>query len=736
MGLIFHYPLNDKITGNKERGLDFLSSPKRVIYALLLVLLVLPAITYSQDTPDVEKQAVDILWDTWGIPHIYGTDNESVFYGFGWTQMHNHGDLILRLYAEARGESAQYLGEAALENDVYMHTLGVPTRSQALYDAQPDDIKHHIDSFTAGINAYASAHPEHINMELQEVLPVRSTDVMGAWLRLLIFFQSNPRSPVMLQAQQWGSDQIGSNGWAVAPGRSASGNALLLINPHLPWGNMFITMEAQLISPEVNIYGAAFVGLPVMAYGFNRDLGWAMTVNPIDNVDLYELTLVDEGHYLLDGEIIPLDAQEITVQVRTEDGGLRPHSFVVAQSVHGPIVAQGEGKLLALRIAGIERGGILGQLWEMAQAENLDDFQAALGSLQLPMFNILYADRAGNIMHVFNGLVPKHDEGDWVSWQTIQPGDDSALIWDEYHTYDELPKVINPSSGWLQNANEPPWTNTLPPVLDPNNFPAYMTAPPSMPFRSQSSARMLAEDDSITFDEMVAYKHSTFSELGARVLDDLLILINVSSDRGLEPAAEVLRNWDGRTDATSRGGVLFAEWWARYQATASARFTTPYDFTAEPFRTPDGLADPEAALAALQNAVSYVESNFGALDVAWGEIYRLKIHGQDLPASGADGELGVFRVLFAGPWSLGSQLDNAAQYPVIGGDGFVAVVEFGDGEMPQAQVLTAYGNASQASSPHRADQLPLFAAQQLREAWVTREAVEAHLREEETLTLP
>ncbi|HEX2618671.1 MAG TPA: penicillin acylase family protein, partial [Phototrophicaceae bacterium] len=189
--------------------------------------------------------------------------------------------------------------------------------------------------------------------------------------------------------------------------------------------------------------------------------------------------------------------------------------------------------------------------------------------------------------------------------------------------------------------------------------------------------------------------------------------------------------WDHHTDADSRGGVLFAEWWAHYRTSAKQIFTVSYDFKAEPFSTPDGLADQDAALAALSEAAVFVEDNFGALDVPWGDVYRVKLAGQNIPANGADGELGVFRVIWAGPWELGTPLDADQQYPGTGGDGFVAVVEFGT--TIHAQVLTIYGNASQPGSPHAGDQLALFAQQKLRDALLTREAVEANLEKEETV---
>ncbi len=125
-------------------------------------------------------------------------------------------------------------------------------------------------------------------------------------------------------------------------------------------------------------------------------------------------------------------------------------------------------------------------------------------------------------MHLFNGQVPVRSKGDFEYWEGIIPGDTSTTLWTKTHPYPDLPRAIDPPSGWLQNANDPPWTTTFPLVLNPDNYPPYMAPRGPMSFRAQRSARMLAEDKRISFQEMVDYKHSTRMELADRLLDDLL----------------------------------------------------------------------------------------------------------------------------------------------------------------------------------------------------------------------
>ena len=136
------------------------------------------------------------------------------------------------------------------------------------------------------------------------------------------------------------------------------------------------------------------------------------------------------------------------------------------RSVHGPVVAERDGSPIALRLVAVDRwvsaAGVLEQWWEMGRAQSLAEFEAALRRLQLPLTTVLYADRDGHVLYVFTGQVPVRSSGDWEFWAGVVPGDTSATLWSTIHPYEDLPRVTNPPGGWVQNANEPPWTATLP----------------------------------------------------------------------------------------------------------------------------------------------------------------------------------------------------------------------------------------------------------------------------------
>ena len=654
-----------------------------------------------------------------------------LFYAFGWAQMASHGDLLLRLYGEARGRASEYWGEAHVDADRWLHTMDVPKRARVWYEEQSPEFRGNLDAFAAGINAYAGEHADMIDDEVEVVLPVNGVDVLAHAQRAVhIAFYAGSWNPQV--AQQYLAR--GSNGWAIGPSRAADGHAMLLANPHLAWSGISLFYEAHLVAPGVDMYGASLVGLPVLAIAFNDRLGWTHTVNATSPLTQYELMLKDGG-YRFDGEVRGFEERVDTLRILADDGTIREEVQRIRWSVHGPVIAERGDKAVALRAVGFDAPGLLEQWWDMGRAENLAEFEAALRRQQVPVFTVMYADRDGHILYHFGGRVPVRSGGDYLDWfAKVQPGDSSRTLWTEIHSYDELPRVMDPPSSWLQNANDVPWTTTFPPVLNPEDFPPYITARPVFWARGQRSARMLAEDDQITFDELIEYKHSTRMELADLILDDLVLAARQHGGPLARRAADVLEAWDRAADPESRGAVLFVRWgnevfndlqgfWGRRRVPL---FSTPWSLDA-PFTSPDGLADPAKAVRALETAARKVESDHGALDVAWGDVYRLQGNGLDLPANGGGDPWGIFRATFY-------RRTGDGHFVAVGGDTYVAAVEFAD--PVRARVLLTYGNATQPHSPHLYDQLKLFAHKELREAWLTRAEVETHLELREPVFPP
>jgi acyl-homoserine-lactone acylase len=663
----------------------------------------------------------EILWDSYGVPHIYASSRRELAHAFGWAQMQNHGDLLLRLYAQSRGRAAELLGPDYLADDRWTWTVDIPGLAARDYDLQRPEMRAHIDAFVAGINDFAREHPELIGDSVRAVLPVTGVDVLANQQRLALARFLTSRGQVQAETRDW---QRGSNAWAIAPSRSASGHTLLLANPHLPWSDIFTWIEAQYSMPGVDVYGGALVGSPVLQIAFNDDLGWTHTVNTQDTEDLYELTLSGSG-YRYDGTVRPFTERVHVLQVRDSAGVLRDDTLRIRSSIQGPIVATRTGRAIALRVVGMVPATPYGfeQWWDMGRARNLAEFQRTIRPNQVTGQNIIYGDRAGHVMAFYGGNSPVRSHGDGAYWAGIVPGDSSSTLWTALHPFGDLPMTLDPPSGWVQNANDPPWYSTFPVAVRPGDYPSYF-GPQGMGLRPQRSALMLLSDSSFTWEEFVHAARDTRMELADRLLDDLLPLARASGSVTVRRAAELLTRWDRTADAGSRGGVLFVQWWTDYgrRMGAKSRYARAWSAT-DPLHTPDGLADTVAARAALESAASTVTKNYGGLDVPWGDAYRLRQDSLDLPGNGASGEYGVFSVVNYQPAGSG-------RYRAVGGDSYEAVIEFSS--PVRAMSLVAYGNASRAGSPHRTDQLRLFAQKTFKPVWRTRAEVEAHLERRET----
>lgn len=663
----------------------------------------------------------EILWDRFGVPHVYAKTEAGAFYGFGYAQARNHGNLLIHLYGEARAKAAEYWGEAFEAQDRWLIANDVPARALAWYEAQTPQMRANLDAFAAGINAYEAAHPEELDAELRQVLPVAGVDVMAHAHRLMNYVYIASERRVL--GERAANEAGGSNAWAVAPSRSASGHTLLLANPHLPWSPSLLSyFEAQLEAPGLSLYGATQVGLPVLRFGFNEDLGFTNTVNTLQGFTAYKLRLAGDG-YLFDGQRRAFTTQQKSYRVRQDDGTLKTVRFTQRFAVQGPVFELADGKtMVALKVAGLDRPGALQQYLDMGKARSWAQFQQALRRLQVPMFNIVYADRAGHIFYLDNGILPRHRGGDHAYWSKPVPGDTSSTLWNDVHRYEDLPQVLDPPGGFVQNANDPPWVSTWPRVLDPGAYPAYLGNVGPMSLRAQLSVKLLERTPKLSFEDFVARKLETRSLMADRLLPELLKAAQDNADPDVALAARLLGEWDHRFEAPARGALLFETWASIFSPrnfTDESNYAVPWTLD-DPLETPRGLKNPAAAVAMLKDAVARTRALYGAVDRPYGEVSRFHLGDVNLPGNGGFGNTGVFRTITWGP------MKNGERTPVHG-ETWVSLVEFG--RPLRAVGLMSYGNASQPGSRHHSDQLRFLASKTFRRLWVQRADVEDNLED-------
>ncbi|MGM0670055.1 MAG: penicillin acylase family protein, partial [Gemmatimonadota bacterium] len=331
--------------------------------------------------------------------------------------------------------------------------------------------------------------------------------------------------------------------------------------------------------------------------------------------------------------------------------------------------------------------------------------------------NLTYADADGNILIFWNAATP-------VLPHPYREGEPSTAlssdgVWTELYPFEDLPQLLNPRGGYVQNANDPPYYYNLHEPLSPERYPENFPDP-RLRFRSQNSLELVHTDEILTLEEMVELKHSMKMVLADRVKEDLVAAVRAREAGGeMEEAIGLVEAWDNTVGRESRGSTLFEIWAQRYfeEVEEDDQFREPWSREA-PMGTPRGLGDPEAAADAFRWAVDEMKSRFGSWDVTWGEVHRIRAGEKDIAVGGCASALGCFRV-------LGYVEDEDGRFKVYRGDGWVLAVEFSD--PPRAYSILAYGNSNREDSPYFYDQAELFADNRMKPVAFTEEDIRADL---------
>ncbi len=664
---------------------------------------------------------VEIRRDVWGVPHILGETHEAASFGYGYAAAEDHVLNIARLFLQARGEEAKYFGEKFIESDFAVKQFGVHRVAEERFGELPPWTQDMYTGYAAGYNEYLDQHRSELPDWVQ---PVTAVDVLAHGRKVVFDFATDrgqikrigKQKTAMLDQTRTGF--YGSNMWAINAERSASGKALLLGNPHLRWSGSHIWHEVHITIPgTMNMYGATLIGFPGPSIGFNNDLGWSHTVNPHDSDDIYELTLHprDPSKYWYDGVYRDLTKEVINVEVKT-DGGIDTIGREFWWSHYGPIVKQIGNKAYAFKSANIDefRSGVQASM--MGKARNLDEFRRAVDVQGLAMFNICYADADGNSFYLFNGRFPQRPPG--YDWSGVVPGDTSATEWYNVLRQGRLPSLVNPPGGYVQNCNSSPWYTNMRAVIDRHDYPEDL-APLANTLRSQHSLLMLETDEPIDLDYLLKKKYNYDLLLADRVKEDLIAVLRGRESGGvsLDPAAELLAQWDNTVSPESVGSVLFVQFWNRYAKEAKPVFDVAWSED-KPMSTPYGIGDERAARRTMAEAVKAMEDAVGTISVPWGMAFRLRKGDVDVPIGGLTTEFGAFRVVGYVEAEDGRQV-------AAGGDSFVFAVEFSD--PPRAQSIMAYSQSDDPDSPHYNDQCEMFAKGEWKPVFFTEADIAANL---------
>lgn len=675
---------------------------------------------------------VEIIRDDFGVPHIYGKNDADAVFGLLYAQCEDDFRRVERNYLWAMGRLAELEGEKELYSDLRAQLYMTTSEAQKAYQQAPEWLKELCVAFADGINYYLYTHPEvqpQVITQYEPWMPLFFFEgSIGGDLeristaRLKAFYE--PKASLGLKQELEESmllnfdEPRGSNGIAIAPSLSESGNAMLLINPHT---SFYFRPEVHVISQEgLNAYGAVTWGQFFVYQGFNEKTGWIHTSTFVDFIDEFvEDVTVENGHYRYryGEEKRPLETQQITLKYK-EGNLLKEKEFTIYRTHHGPITHQERGKWVATKINWNPVQALI-QSYTRTKLANYAEFKEMMDLRTNSSNNTVFADGEGNIAYFHGNFIPKRNPN--LDFSKPVDGADPMTDWQGLHTVDESILILNPGTGWIQNCNSTPFTAAGEFSPKKEDYPGYM-APDQENFRGLHAIKLLEEQkEKLSLDGFLALAYDPFLPAFSYLIPELLAATKESNLTREAAALAILASWDYKTSKESVAMSLAHFYGENYQRVfrSLSRFAQP---------NPTAKVPTSAEIKQVfQQTLTQMEADFGSWNIPWGEINRFQRLSGAIDADFDDHKPYVPIGLASGNWgalaAFGARAtENTKRLYGYRGNSFVAVVEFG--EKVRAKSVLAGGQQADPNSPHFFDQGQRYADAQFKEVAFYREDVE------------
>jgi acyl-homoserine-lactone acylase len=686
---------------------------------------------------------VTILRDTWGIPHVFGKTDADAVFGMLFAQAEDDFNRVELNYINALGRLAEVEGEKDIWRDLRMKLYVDPVELKAKYAASPVWLKALMDAYADGLNWYLVTHPQVKPKLIARFEPWMALafsegsiggDIETINLKGLEDFYGKVPEPSVALAdaneagQGFDPEPRGSNGFAIAPRRTANGHALLMINPHT---SFYFRPEIHMVSDEgLNAYGAVTWGQFFVYQGFNDRIGWMHTSGGGDVIDEYlETVSSHDGRWVYrygDGERAVRE-KTITLPYRT-DHGLASRTVTAYFTHHGPVIRAQDGKWVAVRMMDDAMHALM-QSYGRTKARNYAAFYKVMQLRTNSSNNTVYADADGNIAYFHGNFIPRRDPR--FDWTKPVDGSDPATEWQGLHDVADTITVFNPKSGYVSNTNNWPCTGFGASSPDCARYPAYMWSLPQNP-RGIHAERVLHDAHDLTLDGLIAKAYDSyltaFEPLVPAVAKDWDALPDADPLKArLAAQVALLRGWDLRFSTTSVPTSLAVYWGQDMVKQSSARAKADHIPVIDFVQT---RLTPRERLDALARASDKLRADFGDWKTPWGEINRFQRLSGAVDQRYDDSKQSLPVGFTSANWgSLASFGMTAPQTTkrIYGdrGNSFVAAVEFGP--RVRAKSILAGGESGDPASPHFTDQAAMYSRGEFKDVLYYRADIEKHL---------
>jgi len=720
---------------------------RRIWFAIGCVLLS-GCSTLTPANSDTElptlHQPVEILFDRWGVPHIYAKNTDDLFFAQGWVTARDRLFQIDLWRRIGSGKLAEAIGPSAVARDRMARLLRYRGDWEKEWASYAPDTKQIATAFTNGINAYihtlggkrpaefqaagydpglwtpedvvsrmAGVQMQHnVTSEIQ-----RSKDVtqfglakVQKYLPLDPFRELDPPKDLDLAAvpgdilRDYSAaignsvrfpDQQGSNDWVVDGTMTASGKPLLANDPHRPILLPSLRKTVHLVAPGWNAIGAGEPALPGIALGHNENIAFGFTIVGMDQQDLYveKLNPQNPVEYCYQGgwKKMEIERQEVAVK------GSAAQTVELHYTAHGPVIYEDKdhNRAYALRSVATEPGtaGYLAGI-SIARAGNWDEFRSAIARYKVPTENIIYADTQGNIGWIAAGLAPVRKN--WSGLFPV-PGESGEYEWSGFLTVDDLPQSYNPASHHIATANH----NILPPG-----------------YTKQLSYEWAVPDRYHRIEEMLS-AHRKFNVEAFEKMQQDVTSLNARRFMALLGPDSPLAGWDGQIQIDSDKALLYELWTAELPRTV---FGPDLGARVNLQRTLTELEEhpnKEAIAQALEGARRRMNAPIAneAPPHVWGDLHKVFFRH---PLNRAPWSRGPF----ARPGDANTvNATGGADFHQTGGASYREIIDLADWD--RSVVTNVPGESGDPSSKHYDDLITDWQWGQYHQLPYSRKAVEA-----------
>lgn len=686
-----------------------------------------------------QSNRVNIIRDEYGVPHIYGKSDADAVFGLLYAQCEDDFMRVEMNYIEKLGRKAEVFGPSELANDLYIRLIISQEEAMQEYKTSPLWLKKLLDAYANAINYFLYKHPEvkpALITHFEPWYPLLWTDgsigsistgiinqadvakFYGLSGNKLSYLKKNPLDPE--------ADLTGSNGFAVGPAKSKSGNSLFYINPHVTF---YFRPEVHVNSEEgLNVYGAVTWGQIFVYQGFNQYGGWMHTSSQVDVADNYAETIRDglKGkEYLLDGKWLPMQEQNLTLKVK----GQTPQIIHLYSNHRGPIMAERNGKWISVKSYNRSIKSLI-QSWARTKTKSFEEFQSVMNMRANTSNNTVYAGKNGRIAYWHGNFVPKRQPE--IDWSLIQDGTKSSMDWQGLHPLKDIVQSIDPASAWIQNCNSTPFTVSGESSPQKSQFPVYM-APDAENFRDKNAFRLFSTSDKLDLDDLIRLGYDR--KLTAF---EILIpaLVKAGEKRNLGPnsafgmAIDTLKKWDFQARLNSVAQTLAIQWGQKMllKIPKKQMFGGEIDLiqSMEAYIT---TGKGEEMCQVLDIVLQDLTKNWGTWQVAWGDINRLQRITNQVDFSFDDTQASYPVPFASSTWGMlpsynSKPFANTKKWYGVNGNSFICAVEFGP--KIKAKSLLAGGQSGDIRSAHFFDQAQNYAEGKFKEVHFYREDVLKH----------